>query len=172
MSDPQMTTETGEQRSATIVWTDPAVALGRRPGLTGREFLEASQRGDLPGPPIAALMDMSLALVEDGRVVIESTPEERQQNPAGVIHGGYAATLLDTAMGCAVDSLQQAGTFFITLELKINFIRPLQPGGEPLFAEGKVVHGGSRTATTEGTLRGSTSEKLFAHATSTLMRVA
>lgn len=172
MSDSQVSPELGEQRSATIVWTDPAVALSRRPGLTGREFLEASQRGELPVPPIAALMDMSIVLVEEGRVVIESKPTERQQNPVGVIHGGYAATLLDTAMGCAVDSLQESGTFFITLELKINFIRALSPGGEPLFAEGKVIHGGSRTAIAEGTLTGSTSEKVIAHGTSTLMRVA
>jgi uncharacterized protein (TIGR00369 family) len=172
MSDSQTSTETAERRSETIVWTDPAVALGRRPGLSGREFLEASQSGELPPPPIAALMGMSVALVEDGRVVIESTPAERQQNPVGVIHGGYAATLLDTAMGCAVDSLQEAGAFFITLELKVNFIRALHPGGEPLLAEGKVIHGGSRTATTEGTLRASTSDKVIAHATSTLLRVA
>lgn len=159
------------QRSTTIAWADPGVALSQFPQLSGRAFVEAARCGDLPMPPIAALMAFALVHVEDGRVVLESTPGEHLQNPLGVIHGGYAATLLDTAMGCAVHTLLDAGTAFITLELKVNYIRPLLADTGPLTVEGRVVHGGTKMATADASMRDSATEKLIAHATSTLLRV-
>jgi uncharacterized protein (TIGR00369 family) len=156
-------------RSLTVSWEDPLGALPRRRRMSGREYLELIQRGNAPPPPIAVLMDLDLVEVGEGRATFEGHPAEQHYNPIGVVHGGYVATLLDSAMGCAVETLQSADTGYTTLELKVNFTRPLTVDTGPVLAEGTVVHAGSRVATAEGRVFSARTGKLLAHGSSTLM---
>ena len=157
------------ERTLTVSWEDPLTGLPLRRQMSGREYLEAIKRRDLPPPPIALLMDIDLVEVGEGRATFEGTPGEQHYNPIGMVHGGYLATMLDSAMGCAVETLQSAGTGYTTLELKVNFVRPLTVETGRVLAEGVVVHAGSRVATAEARLFSARTGKLLAHSTSTLM---
>ncbi len=106
--------------------------------------------------------------IEEGRVIFTGHPDEDVYNPIGTVHGGYAATLLDSALGCAVHSKLQAGQGYTTLELKINYHRALTTGSGPVVAEGKVITIGRRVAFAEGTLKDATG-RLCASASSTLL---
>ena len=116
------------------------------------------------------LLGIRLAEVEAGRVVFTATCEERYYNGTGVAHGGFAATLLDTALGCAINSAMPAGRRFTTLELKVNLTRPLTKDVGPLRCEATIVHLGSRTATYEGRIVDANG-KLYAHGTTTCIVV-
>jgi len=157
------------ERSLTVTWEDPLAGLPLRRRMSGREYLERIMRGEVPPPPIARLLEIDVAEIGDGRATFEGTPGEQHYNPIGVVHGGYVATLLDSAMGCAVETLQSAGTGYTTLELKVNFTRPLSVDTGRVLAEGVVVHAGSRVATAEGRLFSARTGKLLAHGTSTLL---
>ncbi|MFT3923780.1 MAG: PaaI family thioesterase [Myxococcales bacterium] len=137
--------------------------------LTGLELLQRMIAGELAPPPIMQTLDYTLVHVEHGRVVAEGTPKEWAYNPLGSVHGGYAATLLDSVVGCAVHSTLPAGTTYTTLELKLNFTRALLASTGPVRAEGKIVHAGSKVATAEGRLVGVNDQKLYAHATTTCL---
>lgn len=136
-------------RSRTITWEDPAVYGPKAPSMSGLEFLRAIGRGELPVPPMMRTLGIDAVEVDEGRVVFSTEPREYHYNPLGVAHGGLAATLVDTAMGCAVYSLLPAGVSFATLELKVNFVRPLRAGMGRVLGEGRAVHVGSRVATAE-----------------------
>ena len=154
------------KRSLEVSWQDP-VALaeaGRR--LPGIEFLRAIRDGKLPAPPIAALLGFALVEVEPGRAVFEVTPGECHYNPIGVVHGGLAMTLLDSAMGCSVQTQMPAGGGYTTLEAKTNLVRAITAETGLLRAIGKVVHVGKRIATAEARLEDKAG-KLYAHATTT-----
>ena len=157
------------ERSLTVTWEDPLAGLPLRRRMSGREYLERIMRGEVPPPPIARLLEIDVAEIGEGRATFEGTPGEQHYNPIGVVHGGYVATLLDSAMGCAVETLQSAGTGYTTLELKVNFTRPLSVDTGRVLAEGVVVHAGSRVATAEGRLFSARTGKLLAHGTSTLL---
>jgi uncharacterized protein (TIGR00369 family) len=157
------------KRTLTVTWQDPLAGLPLRRTMSGREYLESIKRGDAPPPPIAMLMDIDLVEVGEGRATFEGTPGEQHYNPIGVVHGGYLATLLDSAMGCAVETLQSKDTGYTTLELKVNFVRPLTMDTGRVLAEGIVVHAGSRVATAEGRVFSAATGKLLAHGTSTLL---
>lgn len=133
---------------------------------SGLEFLRSIISGELPAPPIAVTLGFRLAEADPGRVVFVVQPAEYHYNPIGVVHGGLAATLLDSSMSCAVQSALPAGVGYTTLEIKVNFIRPITLGVGELRCEGTVIHGGSRTATAEGRLIDQTG-KLYAHGTTT-----
>jgi uncharacterized protein (TIGR00369 family) len=105
---------------------------------------------------------------EQGRAVFEGVPEFHHYNPIGTVHGGFAATLLDSALGCAIFSTVAKGEAWTTLELKFNFVRPLTKDTGPVRAEGRVVHRGRTVATSEGDLK-DRAGKLYAHATTTCM---
>jgi uncharacterized protein (TIGR00369 family) len=105
--------------------------------------------GEMPPPPMLDLLGIRLAEVEEGRVVFTAVCEERCYNGTGVAHGGFAATLLDTALGCAINSAMPAGRRFTTLELKVNLTRPITKEAGLLRCEAKVVHVGGRTATSK-----------------------
>jgi uncharacterized protein (TIGR00369 family) len=137
--------------------------------MSGLEHLQAMARGDLPPAPIALLFGLEPVEVEEGRVVFTATPEHRHYNPIGSVHGGFAATLLDSAMGCAVQSTLPAGTGYTTLELSINYVRPMSADTGPVRAEGTVVHGGRRMATAEGRIWSERSGKLLAHGKTTCL---
>ena len=137
-------------------------------GLSGMQVFEAMMAGRLPAPPIGQTLDFELVQVEPGMAVFQGRPGPAHYNPMGTVHGGWFATLLDSAVGCAVHSSLPAGKAYTTLELKINIVRALTDKVPLVRAEGRVVHGGSQVATAEGRLVGPDG-KLYAHASTTCL---
>ena len=136
--------------------------------MSGLDFLTAMRDGKLPGPPIARLLAFDLIEVEHGRAVFAGTPTQDHYNPIGSVHGGYAATLLDSCMGCAVQSTLPQGTGYTTLEFKVSLVRAITLTTGEVKAEGKILTTGRRIATAEGRLVDS-GGKLLAHATTTCL---
>jgi uncharacterized protein (TIGR00369 family) len=134
---------------------------------TGRELLEALMASPRR-PGIVKTLDFNLVEVDDGRVVFEGAPSRKVYNPIGTVHGGYAATMLDSACGCAVQSKLTAAQGYTTLELKVAYHRAMTDTTGPVRAEGKVVTIGRRAAFAEATLKGQDG-RLYASATSTLL---
>lgn len=160
-----------DTRSRLVSWASPEVF--REAALSGRyenglELLRAIQAGELPRPPIAELLDYGPTLVEDGRAVFECVPQEFHYNPMGIVHGGLAATLCDTALACAIHTKLPISVSYTTLELKVNYIRPLTVKTGRVRCVGEVVHFGNRTATAEGRVLDA-EERLYAHATTTCL---
>lgn len=137
-------------------------------GRTGMEMFEAIFAGALPPAPIGDTLDFVPIHIEPGAAVFQGRPQRRHYNPLGTVHGGWFATLLDSAVGCAVHSTLPAGKGFTTLELKINMVRPLNDRVPLVRAEGKVIHAGRQVATAEGRIVGPDG-KLYAHATTTCL---
>ncbi len=136
-------------------------------GLTGIEQLRALIANDVQ-PPIGQTMEFDLVTIEEGRAVFPGTPSQRVYNPIGSVHGGYAATLLDSACGCAVHSLLKADQAYTTLELKVSYLRAITSDTGEVRAEAKVIKLGGRAAFTEATLTDAQGT-LLATATSTLL---
>lgn len=134
----------------------------------GLGFLKAIIAGTLPSPPMSEVLGFHLIEAESGRAVFEGVPEYRHYNPIGTVHGGFAATLLDSALGCAIFSTLSKGEGWTTLELKFNLVRPLTKDTGPVRAEGRIIHRGRTLATSEGDLK-DRAGKLYAHATTTCM---
>ena len=136
--------------------------------LTGREFLQAIIDGRLPAPPIARTLSFALVEVGDGSVAFEGDPGEDALNPLGVVHGGWALTLIDSVTGCAAQSTLPAGVGYTTVETKANFTRPISTQTGRVRAEGRVVGQGRTIISAEGRIvdRGG---RLLAHGTSTLL---
>jgi len=156
------------KRSLTVGWDDPMIGARTGASMSGRDYLTALIEGRIPPPPIARLLGFHLARIDEGFAVFECTPGEQHYNPIGVVHGGLACTLLDSAMGCAVHTLLPAGTAYTTLELKINLVRPVTTDTGLLRSEGRIIHAGKRAATAEGKLLDAAG-KLYAHGTTTCM---
>jgi uncharacterized protein (TIGR00369 family) len=153
-------------RTRTITWEDPTAAVQTGKSISGMAYLKALQSGELPPPPIAVLLGMSITEVSEGRVVFVAEPSEYHYNPLGTVHGGVMATLLDSALGCVVQSMLPAGTSYTTLELKVNYLRPVTVKTGTIYAEGKIIYVGGRIATAEGRLTDAAG-KLYAHGTTT-----
>jgi uncharacterized protein (TIGR00369 family) len=136
-------------RERTFAWTDPKLTADASRGMAGLDLMSGLQDGSIPGAPIAALVGMSIAEVEVGRVVMCLTPAEYHYNPIGSMHGGILATLLDSVMGCAVHSTLPKGRGYTSLEIKVNYVRAVTNESGKLSAEGKVVHAGRRSAVAE-----------------------
>lgn len=136
--------------------------------LSGLEFMQGMLEGRFSPPPIAAALKFELVEAEHGRAVFESVPEFGFYNPIGAVHGGYAATLLDSCMGCAVHTTLPAGQAYTTLEFKVNFVRAMTDQTGRVRAEGRVIHPGNRAATAEGHLYDARG-KLLAHGTTTCL---
>lgn len=143
----------------------PSTAIA---GKTGMELLQAIFAGELPPAPIGATLDFVPIHIEPGLAVFQGRPQRKHYNPMGSVHGGWFATLLDSAVGCAVHSILPAGKGYTTLELKVNMVRALSDRVPLVRAEGKVVHAGRQVATAEGRLVGPDG-KLYAHATTTCL---
>ena len=154
------------KRFLEVAWEDPVALAEAGRSMAGIEFLRAIRDGKLSAAPIAELLGFALVEVEPGHAVFEVTPGEQHYNPIGVVHGGLAMTLLDSAMGCAVQTQIPAGGGYTTLEAKTNLVRPITGSTGKLRAIGKLVHLGKRVATAEGRLE-DREGKLYAHATST-----
>ena len=135
---------------------------------TGLEFLKAMVASKVPQAPMAATLGFRIVDVADGRATFEGNPEFRLYNPIGTVHGGFAASLLDSALGCAIFSTMAKGETWTTLELKLNFVRAMSGDTGPVRAEGRIIHRGRTLATSEGTLK-DRAGKLYAHATTTCM---
>ena len=147
---------------------DPREIAAHGIQLSGIEYINAIFAGELPAPPISELMGFRGVFAEPGRAVFEMEPGPQHYNPIGSVHGGVALTLLDSAMGCAVHTLLDAGVGYTTLELKTNFVRPMTADTGLVRCEGVVIHQGSRIATAEGKLTDAAG-KLLAHGTTTCL---
>ena len=134
----------------------------------GLSFLRGIVSGALPQPPMCQTLGFHLIEAEDGRAVFEGLPDFRHYNPIGSVHGGFAATLLDSALGCAIFSTLNKGDGWTTLELKLNMVRPITKDTGPVRAEARIIHRGRTVATSEGDLKDGAG-KLLAHATTTCM---
>jgi uncharacterized protein (TIGR00369 family) len=155
-------------RSRLVTWEDPMRSAEKARTMSGLDFLRAFVAGEIPPPPIARLMNFLLTEVDEGRAVFEGEPQEYHYNPIGVVHGGLAMTLLDSALGCAVQSALPQGASYSTLETKVNLVRAITSTTGPLRCEAKVVHVGRSTGTAEGRLTGADG-KLYAHGTTTCL---
>jgi uncharacterized protein (TIGR00369 family) len=136
--------------------------------LSGLAFLQALVTGEIPDPPITRTLDFYLLEVEPGRAVFQGMPGRAHYNPIATVHGGWHATLLDSAMACAVHTLVEPGRAYTTLEFKIHCVRALSDATGPVRAEGKVVASGKRTATAEGRLFDADG-RLYSHGTTTCL---
>jgi len=153
----------------TRLQTAPGVASPAQiAGRSGLQILEAISVGELPLPPMAFTLDFIPVHIEPGYTVFQGRPGSRYYNPMGTVHGGWFATLLDTAMGCAVHSTLPAGKAYTTLELKLNIIRAVTEAIPLVRVEGRLVHGGGRVATAEGQIFGPDG-KLYALASTTCL---
>ncbi len=161
-------TDDANLRRRTVLWQDPAGFEEPIRRLSGIEFMRAFLAGDLPPPPFMQLLGVRIVSVDPSSVVFEFEPAEYMYSPLGNVHGGIITVLLDTAMGCSFHTTLPAGTGYTTLELKVNFLRPVTANVGTMRAEGHVIHGGSRVATADARLLDS-GKRLYAHATSTLM---
>jgi len=137
-------------------------------GRDGLQTLRAMLRGELPYPAIAQTLDFALLEVDAGRALFQGRPRPAHLNPMGGIHGGWFATLLDSALGCAVHSMMPAGRGYTTAELSVNMVRGLTTKVARVRAEGKVIHSGRQLATAEARLYGADGT-LYAHATTTCL---
>ncbi|GAA4109737.1 PaaI family thioesterase [Aminobacter aganoensis] len=134
--------------------------------FSGRELLQRVVDGLYPAPPIAGVMNFTVTEVDEGRVVFRGVPNGRHLNPLGTVHGGWAATILDSALGCAVHSTLARGEAYTTVEFKVNLTRPITPDTGEVVCEGGVIHKGRTLAVSEATLKDSNG-KLLAFGTET-----
>lgn len=159
----------GQAKVAAARMNQPGVSspdeMRKRSGL---EFLRDIAAGVLPLPPIGKALNFFLLEAHEGRVVFQGTPTFDFYNPIGTVHGGWAATLLDSCMACAVQTTLKKGQAYTTAELKLNLVRALTDQTGPVRAEGKIIHTGRQIATSEGRLFGPDG-KLYAHGTTTCM---
>ena len=144
--------------------------VAERRAMGGLTFFKRMLAGQMPQAPMTKLLDMRLLEVEEGRVVFGAVPSRAHYNGMGVVHGGFAATLLDSALGCAINSAMPAGRSFTTLELKINYTRPLRREVGEVRCEATVIYAGNRTATAEARVIAADG-KLYAHGTTTCILV-
>jgi len=156
-------------RSRQLVWQDPVPTAAAGAAMTGMEYMRAIVAGELPPPPIAVTMRMGPIELGEGRAVFQGEPGEEHYNPIGVVHGGYAATLLDSALGCSVHTTLPAGVGYTSLGLEAKYVRPITRDTGRVLCEAKVVYRGRRQATAEANLTAAESGKLLAHGIATCM---
>lgn len=154
-------------RERTFRWTDPRELALRALDRDGFGWLTQLKSGDLPPPPIIEALGFAMEEVESGRVVFSMRAEEWMSNPAVVVHGGMAATLLDTVLTLAIVSKLPKGRTAQTVQMNVNYVRPLLPSGEKVLAEGVAVYIGTTIGTAEGRVHDARG-KLIAHGTATL----
>ncbi len=156
------------ERSRMITWSDPAIGARALKEMSGLDYLRSLGDGRTPLPPMYRLFNFRLLEAEKGRVLFEATPAEYQCNVLGIVHGGFACTVLDSATASAVVSLLPANADLTTLEIKVNFVRAVKLETGTLRCEAKVIHAGQRVATAEAKMTDSEGT-VYAHAVSTLL---
>ena len=144
------------------------VSAEQQKEMTGLEFVQGLVDGTLPLNTIAKTLNYEITEVETGRVVVAAEPGDIHLNPAGTVHGGLAATMLDSCMGLAIQSTLEKGIGSTTLEFKISFVRPITPETGPIKAEGVVISRGRRVGTAEGRVTDSKG-RLLVHGTTTCL---
>ncbi len=159
-------------RTRELVWQDPVPTAAAGAAMTGMEYMEAIVAGEMPPPPIAVTMRMAPIELGEGRAVFEGEPGEEHYNPIGVVHGGYAATLLDSALGCAVHTTLPAGVGYTSLGIEAKYVRAITRDTGRVLCAADVVYRGRRQATAEANLTAAESGKLLAHGQATLMILA
>lgn len=137
-----------------------------RQSVSGLEYFRMMIAGQVSAPPLVSLLGLRLVEAEEGRVIFAGTASEAVYNGMGVAHGGFLATLLDSALGCSINTLMPAGRSFTTLELKINYTRPLRTENGEVRCEARVIHAGNRVATAEGRVVDAEG-RIYAHGTTT-----
>ena len=155
------------RRAVASIEHDPVEAARELGQLDGLTALRAMIAGELPPPPIATLLGFDLVEVDEGRAVFEAHPGEEHYNPIGMVHGGLAATLIDSATGCAVHTTLPAGTAYTTTDVQVRFVRPITRDTGRIECIGEVVHRGRTMATAQARL--TAGEKLLAHGTASLL---
>ena len=144
-------------------------ALAEAGAMSGLEFIQAMFSGKLAAPPITVTMGFTGGDASEGKVTFYGEAGEHLYNPIGVVHGGFAMTILDSAMGCAVHTTLAVGEAYTTLETKVNFVRPITLETGRLRCDGVVIHRGGKIATAEGRLIAEQTGKLLAHGTTTCL---
>ena len=153
-------------RTLTVSWDDPQAAFAAGVKLAGLDYMREMIAGRIAPPPIMKLLGYRLAEAGEGLAIFECEPGEQHYNPIGVVHGGLAMTLLDSAMGCAVHTRLPFGKGYTTLEVKVNLVRAITTQTGALRATGRVLHFGGKTATAEARLEDAAG-KLYAHGSTT-----
>ena len=156
------------ERSLTVTWEDPMIGAQQVKDMTGLEYLRGMIAGTIPQPPIVNLMNMRLVAADVGTATFTCDPHESQYNPIGTVHGGLVCTLLDSVAGCAVQTTLPKGQGYTSLEIKINYLRPVLATTGTLTAVGTVTKPGRRAAFAEGTVTDSEG-RLVATGSSTLL---
>lgn len=137
-------------REKVVTWQDPSAGPAVQATMSGLDYLKAMVAEEIPAAPIASHIDMKLLDVGPGTVTFECQPDESHYNPIGTVHGGLVCTLLDSALGCATQTTLPAGTGYTSIEIKVNYLRPVHAGNGPLTCVGTVTKPGSRVAFAEG----------------------
>ncbi len=156
------------RRTRTVTWEDPKVGARDATAISGFNYLCSIKEGKIKPPPAAVLLGYRVTEVEIGRAVFELEPVEYHYNPVASVHGGVASTLLNSAMTAAIISTLPIGITCSTIEMKVNFVRPITSKTGLVRCEGKIIHVGSRTGTAEGKLIDHQG-KLYAHGVNTCM---
>jgi len=154
-------------RTRELTWQDPVPTAGVGAEMAGLEYMQLLLAGELPPAPIAVTMRMGPIEVEEGRALFEGHPGEEHYNPIGTVHGGYASTLLDSALGCSVHTTLAKGEAYTTQSLEVKLLRPITRDTGKVLAESNVVHRGRRQVTAEAKLTAADTGKLLATATGT-----
>ena len=164
-----MSTAESATRSRALEWSDPVATAAAGSEMAGIDYMRALIVGELPPPPIAIVMNMAPIELEEGRVVFAGEPGEEHYNPIGVVHGGYAATILDSALGCAVHTTLPAGVGYTSLGLEVKYLRPISRDTGRVLCEARVLYRGRKQATADANLTAADSGKLLAHGIATCM---
>ena len=156
------------KRSRTFHWGDPVLLATHAKSKSGLDFLLAIDDNEFQLPPSLQALGIAKPEVESGKVTFSFEPQEFHYNPIGTVHGGILSTVLDSAMGCTVHTLLPMGTGYTTLELKVNFLKPVTIQTGILKAAGKIIHFGGKIVLVEASLVDGTGA-IYAHAISTCM---
>jgi uncharacterized protein (TIGR00369 family) len=157
-----------ETRSRTYEWEDPMPNAQVAMTMAGLDYMKKMLAGEIPQPPIAKTLGFQLVHVEHGFAIFEGEPQEWHYNPIGVVHGGLAATLLDSALGCCVHTSLPQGVAYTTTQLNVNLVRAITKDTGKIRCEGRVLHGGKQLATAEASIK-DMNGKLYAHGTTTCL---
>ncbi|MEC4761700.1 hotdog fold thioesterase [Mycobacterium sherrisii] len=157
----------GAQQSRTVTWRDPVATQSAAASMSGLAYWQAVADGQLPAPPMAELLRTSVVAVEQGRITFCCSPDASMYNPLGMVHGGTVCTLLDTA-ACALHTTLPLGVGYTSVEIKVNYLKPVTVDSGPLTAVGSVVKAGSRIGFAEGEVTDAAG-KLIATASTTLL---